>query len=152
METTFIDSCYSCRKNKGVMYGQKDLYKKIYQASEGYTKDVYIAKFDIKSFFPSIDKYLLLKVVRNFILEKYLKPTQEIMLWLCEQVILNSPQFNCRIYGNLNLWNLLDKSKSLFTCENGIPIGNMTSQWFANLFLHEFDILASKWGIIRKIC
>lgn len=149
-ESTLIDSCYSSRKGKGTLYGQKDLFKKIYQASEGYTKDVYIAKFDIKSFFPSINKYLLFKIVRKFILEKYKKSTQGIMLWLCEQIILNSPQINCNICGKLDLWNQLDVSKSLFTCENGIPIGNITSQWFANLFLHEFDMWASKWGLYGR--
>ena len=40
------------------------------------------------------------------------------------------------------MWDRLAKNKSLFTCGDnyGLPIGNLTSQCFANFYLHWFDL------------
>lgn len=54
---------------------------------------------------------------------------------------LNQPIYNCFIRGSLNRWNGLPRSKSLFyTPEgHGLPIGNLTSQLFSNVYLSVFD-------------
>ena len=60
LEADFISDSYSCREGKGVQYGIKCIAEYMYLCSEGYTKDCYILKMDIQSFFMSIDKRLLL--------------------------------------------------------------------------------------------
>jgi len=60
---------------------------------------------------------------------------------LCRKVIFNDPTKNCIIKGNKKDWENLPENKSLFhsppNC--GLPIGNLTSQIFANFYMNEFD-------------
>jgi hypothetical protein len=54
---------------------------------------------------------------------------------------MNNPVEGCRIKGSRGDWEGLPDSKSLFRTNGvvGIPIGNLTSQVFANLYLNDFD-------------
>ena len=68
------------------------------------------------------------------------------LFWLCEKIIRNDPTKNCTIKGRRDDWLGLPRSKSLFFSPEGVglPIGNLTSQIFANLYLHELDIFIKK--------
>ena len=54
---------------------------------------------------------------------------------------MNEPQNNCIRKQDKKHWIGLPKEKSLFSCapNRGLPIGNLTSQIFANLYLSDFD-------------
>lgn len=142
-EEVFIEDNYNCRKNKGTLYGVKRLSSKIEECVNLYGDDCYIGKFDMQGFFMSIHKPTLLKMLKDFVNEKYDGDDKDILLWLIEQIIMNCPQYNCIRKSYINLWDRLPKNKSLFTCgdEYGLPIGNLTSQCFANFYLHKFDIM-----------
>lgn len=144
-EKYLIQSCYSCRKNKGTLYGQLDFFNKIKQASNNYTKDCYISKFDCTAYFMSIDKEILWNKLQIFINNNYFVSNKDLLLWLVEKVIFNDPTKNCILKSDKSQWNLLPKSKSLFYIDRnkGLPIGNFTSQWFGNFYLTDFDIWAS---------
>ena len=113
----------------------------IRECSRNYTKDCYILKMDIQSFFMSIDKGLLYKYLREFILARYHEPDQLLILELVEKVVFNNPEKGCHIKGRRSDWDGLPPSKSLFTSgkNKGLPIGNLTSQIFANFYLNFFD-------------
>ena len=68
-------------------------------------------KCDIKKFFASIDQNILVNILRAYI------PDQDI-IWLLEEVI-----------------------GSFYSGRPGIglPLGNLTSQLFANIYMNEFD-------------
>lgn len=89
----------------------------------------------------SIDKNLLYKYLREFILARYHEPDQLLILELVEKVVFNDPEQNCHIKGRRSDWDGLPPSKSLFTSGKGkgLPIGNLTSQIFANFYLNFFD-------------
>lgn len=142
MEEVFIDDNYNCRKGKGVLYGVNRLHDRIRSVSKDYTEDCWIGKFDMTGFFMSIDKLILWEKLRMFIEERYIADDKDLVLYLCEKIIFNEPQNNCIIKGDRKLFEKLPKNKSLFTCGQykGLPIGNLTSQIFANFYLHEFDI------------
>ena len=55
-ENYFIHESYNCRKGKGTSYGVKRLHEKIAEVSQNYTRDCWIAKFDMQGFFMSIHK------------------------------------------------------------------------------------------------
>lgn len=140
-ENKFITDSYSCRKGKGVLYGVQRLSDKIRDISEGYKKDCYIGKFDLKGFFMSINKKLLLNKLLDFIRANYFEPDKKIILRLVEQIVIHEPQNDCVKKSPSYLWKQLDPSKSLFTCPegHGLAIGNLSSQWFANFMLNDFD-------------
>lgn len=145
-ESHFIQDNYNCRKNKGVLYGVKRLHQQIKECSENYTKSCYIGKFDMQGFFMSINKILLWKMLYTFIINKYKGNDIDTLLYLVKKVVLNEPQYKCIKKSKDYMWNDLSADKSLFTCANGcgLPIGNLTSQCFANFYLSYFDKLLKK--------
>lgn len=147
-EHIFIEDCYACRKNKGTLYGIKRCYDKIKECSGNYTKNCYVLKCDLKSFFMSIDKRKLYKIT-NYVLNKYGKLNENdkiIVDYLLKLIIFNCPQNNCIIRGNKKSWKKLPPEKSLFNCDyyHGLPIGNLMSQILANVFLSVIDWYITK--------
>lgn len=141
-EKYFIKESFSCMEGKGVLYGVKTMFEYIKECTENYTKDAWILKMDIKSFFMSINKQLLADMIDNFIVEYYENDRKkEKLRELCKQIVLHHPELNCEKRGDQSLWTKLDPNKSLFNVgyERGLPIGNLTSQIFANFFLTKLD-------------
>lgn len=140
-EDMFINDTYNCRKGRGTLFGINRLYEMINEASENYTKNVYIGKFDLQGFFMSIHKPTLWKFIREFINENYHGKDKELLLYLVKKVILHHPERNCKMKTPSHEWKKLPKNKSLFTCgvNKGLAIGNLTSQCFANFYMHFFD-------------
>jgi len=142
-ERLFINDSYSCRAGRGTSYGVKRANHFIRSCSENYKKDCYILKLDISGYFMSIDKVVLFGKI-----EKMLKKFKSeidfdyaLVLWIIQKVIFNDPIKNCIVKGKKEDWVGLPKSKSLFFSakDRGLPIGNLTSQLFANLYLNNFD-------------
>ena len=140
-EKEFIHDCFACRVGKGTHYGIRRVDHFIRTCSQNYTKDCFILKLDIKAFFMSINRGLLFEKLNKFIIEKYHKPDQFLIIDLCRKVIYHKPANHCIIKGNKSDWNNLPSDKSLFyTPDNcGLPIGNLTSQVFANFYMNSFD-------------
>lgn len=140
-EAEFIGSSYSCREGRGCLFGVRDVRDMITACSEAGTKDCYILKLDIKSFFMSIDKVILYRMLADFIGERYFQPDKRIILGLVRQIVFQNPQDNCVIKGRRSDWNGLPCDKSLFWSDSrrGLPIGNLTSQIFANFYLNRLD-------------
>lgn len=141
-EKEFIDESFSCRKNKGVLFGIKTMNEKIKECTENYTKDAWVLKMDIKSFFMSINKQILSENIDKFIVDKYPNNRKkEKLRWLCKLIIMHHPELNCEKRCDLSLWKKLPLGKSLFDVGEscGLPIGNLTSQIFANFYLNQLD-------------
>jgi len=140
-EKDFITDSYACRIGKGTHYGIKRVDTFIRRCSKNYQEDCYILKLDIQAFFMNINRKLLFDKLQSYILDKYHHPDQKIVLDLCRMIIFYSPVDNCIIKGFKTDWDGLPKSKSLFYTPKdcGLPIGNLTSQVFANFYLNFFD-------------
>lgn len=151
-ERTYIEDCYSCRKGKGTLYGVKRLYHHIRSCSDNYTRPCFILKLDLQGYFMSINRGILYEKVSNTI-EKYAnrrdtdgvrwkdKLNYELVRYLAKVIIFNDPVKNYQIKGNKDDWKDLPLNKSLFYSEEGcgLPIGNLTSQLFSNVYLTCFD-------------
>lgn len=140
-EKTFINDSYACRTDKGTHFGIQRIDKFIRQCSLNYTKDCYILKLDIKGFFMHINKNILFEKLSLFINQKYLETDKELLIALCHKIIFNDPTQNCIIKGKCKNWDNLPNDKSLFHSahQSGLPIGNLTSQVFANFYMNSFD-------------
>lgn len=115
-DKTFYEHSYSCRKNKGTHKAVKAFIKMARKASKNNTSKLYILKCDIKKFFASVDHQVLKNALGTKISDPY-------FLWLLDEVIdsfqmglTNAPLFS-----------------------QGMPIGNLTSQLFANIYLDLLD-------------
>ncbi len=140
-ENQFIHDTYSCRVGKGTLFGIRRLQKFIRSCTDNYRKEAFVLKLDIQGFFMNIRKPLLLGKVDSLIERKYSGWDKSWLRFLVRQIILNDPTENCIMKGNLSDWKGLPANKSLFTTPRdcGLPIGNLTSQIFANDYLADFD-------------
>lgn len=142
-EQEFIDDTYSCRVGKGTLYGIKRCQSKAIQVSANYTIPTYVYKGDLKSYFMSINKNILWNKIDNFLKDvcHLNEDDYTIYSYLIKLVIFNDCTKSCKFKGRKELRYLLPNNKSLFysDIDCGLPIGNLTSQIFANYFLTEFD-------------
>ena len=140
-EKQFIYDSYACRVGKGTHFGIQRVDRFIRRCSQNYTKDCYVLKLDIHGFFMHIHKKILYSRLEQFIRKNYNRPDKQIILELCQKVVFNDPAENCILKGSQSDWEGLPKSKSLFHSppDCGLPIGNLTSQVFANFYMDPFD-------------
>ena len=142
-EPLFIFDSYSCRKGKGTDFGAERLRKHIRQVSQSYTRPCWILKLDLTGYFISINRQKLYDIIIRTIQREGAdrKPEWPIIDYLLRKVIFNDPTKGCRFRCSRSLWDGLPKTKSLFFAlfKCGLPIGNLTSQLFSNVFLNELD-------------
>lgn len=143
-ETRFIaqgDVSWNCRKNRGTQKAVMALRKDILEISENYTKEAWVGRFDVQSFFMSIDIRILENYAVAFVRKYYKGEDLELLVDLLVVTIRHRPQSNCIKRGDEELWKKLPKHKSLFYVEwfRGMPIGNITSQLLANFYMSFFD-------------
>jgi len=147
-DKTFINDSYSCRKGKGTHYGIKRIAKFIRSCSQNYRKDCYILKLDISGYFMAMNRTLLYNKVKTVMEKNRDKLTFDfdLILYLIEKVIFSDPTKHCIIKGKRSDWKGLPKTKSLFYANKdcGLPIGNLTSQLFGNVYMNEFDHFVKK--------
>jgi len=141
-ERKLIFDTFSCRKNKGTHLAVGRLKSFIRKATKNYTQRAFYAQLDISGFFMSIDHNILYSLFEKLI-SKQNKPCQwkKDVLWLARVIIFNKPTKNYTVKGDASLFGLVPPRKSLFSSGpyQGLPIGNYSSQFSANLYLNELD-------------
>lgn len=142
-EEEFDDDSYSCRKGMGTEYGIRRCYQQMQEVSNNFKDEAYVIKCDLKSFFMTINKDALYNKLCKMLDFKFQGSDidREYTKYLIKLVVYDNPHKKCIFRSPKSKWNLLPKSKSLFNTDDkhGLPIGNLTSQIFANFYLNEFD-------------
>ena len=113
-DKTFISDSYSCRIGKGTHKALNRFRKFAYKIGKNNTKTCWVLKCDIRKFFANIDHKILTEILEKYIVDKNI-------LWLLKEVI---ESFNSAKIGI------------------GLPLGNLTSQLFVNIYMNEFDQFA----------
>ena len=110
-DRTFIADSFSCRIGKGTHKALNRFRSFGWKVTKNNTKTCWVLKCDIQKFFASIDHQILLHILEEYI------PDRNI-LWLLKEVI-----------------DSFCPTKSGI----GLPLGNLTSQLFCNIYMNEFD-------------
>lgn len=143
IDKQLINDSYSCRVGKGTGYGIKRAKAFLRKASHNYQKDAYILKLDIQGYFMSMQHQVLYTKVQTMLGDAtmYNGIDRATIDYLLEKIIFADPSTNCRIKGHKKDWQGLPPSKSLFhtPANTGLPIGNLTSQIFGNVYLNDLD-------------
>jgi retron-type reverse transcriptase len=108
-EPTFIFDSYACRPGKGTHAAVLRLQSFLREVRSGW-----VLKADIRKFFQSVDRGVLLALLAR-------KLKDQRVLDLADQVITSAPE------------------DPAFGAGKGLPIGNLTSQLFANVYLNPLD-------------
>lgn len=111
-ERTFISDSYSCRVGKGTHKAINRFKAMVYKVSLNNTRTCWVLKCDVRKFFASIDHDVLRALLGEYITDKKI-------LWLLSEVV--------KSYNTNNLAGV------------GLPLGNLTSQLFANVYMNRLD-------------
>ena len=130
-ESTFIRDSYANRVNFGTHRALKR-FTKFARSSR------YVLQCDIKKYFPSIDHEILKKLLRR-------KIKCVDTLWLIDKIIDNSNQQEIFIeyFDGDDLLTPIQRIR-------GLPIGNLTSQFFANTYMNGFDHFVKEQLRVKK--
>lgn len=121
-EKQYISHSYACIAGRGTHSAVEKLQywlKKVNREE----KEYYCLKMDVAKYFYRIDYNSLLRILTMKVKDKDL-------MWLLETVIIQS---------DTNFGLELDHTKEIRISSKGMPIGNLTSQMFANIYLNELD-------------
>ena len=126
-EKQFISDSYACRVGKGTHRAIKKLQNWL-RKTERKPKRFYYLKLDISKYFYRVDHEVLMGILQRKIADKDLLHVLSVII-NCEDTHFGLP-LGADV-GNVAYDELLG--------EVGLPIGNLTSQMFANLYLNELD-------------
>lgn len=107
----FITHSYACRKDKGMHAASNTLYKYLYDWRRYNNAELYAIKADIHAYFASINHDILKQRIESIIKDKKA----------------------------LELINVTIDNNGTLPDGVGIPVGNLTSQLFANVYLDMLD-------------
>ncbi len=153
-ERTFIADSYSCIKDRGTHYGIRRLRSHIQREIQNYREECFVLKMDVRGYFMHINRERLLGLcidtlekmsthrVGRYRKERWCDVVDiGFVLYLTRQIVMLDCTASCNIRGRASDWYDLPSSKSLFCSPRGcgLPIGNLTSQLFSNVYLNVLD-------------
>jgi retron-type reverse transcriptase len=126
-EARFSNASYACRLGKGT-------HRAADHAQTLLRHHRYVLKADVAQFFPSIDHTALLRLLARHVA---CRPTLE----LCRKIIASgdgilSSEYTMQFFPGDDLFAALRP--------RGLPIGNLTSQFWANVYLNPLDTLLQR--------
>ena len=130
----FIRDNYACIPGRGTHDGLRRVSGFARSITRHWTQPAYFLKADVANFFNSIDRDILINLAERHVPEEWLRV-------LIRQVVLHDPRTNFCRRSPTSLFEQVPRHKSLLHAPDGkgLPIGNLTSQFFANLYMNELD-------------
>ena len=127
------DSC-ACIPGRGTLYAAQRLERKVRSVTENWQHRAFYLKCDLANFFVSIDK----RILHQQLIAQIPEP------WWCELatlVLFHDPREHHEVRGRRELLERVPAHKRLGEqpAHLGLPIGNLSSQFFANVYLDALD-------------
>ena len=118
-EQRFIEDSFACRRGKGGHAAMR-------RAAEFARRWPYALKCDVRKYFPSIDHEVLIRLLQRVIADGRL-------LGLLRHIL------DTHADGQRQQWTPGGDLFDVRLLKRGLPIGNLTSQFFANVYLNPLD-------------
>jgi hypothetical protein len=127
------DSC-ACIPGRGTLYAGRRLEAKVRSITQNWSRPVWYLKLDLANFFVAINKTVLRRQLAARIHEPW-------WMALAELILFHDPRPDVDMQSNAALLARIPPHKSLFNAPAhlGLPIGNLSSQFFANVYLDALD-------------
>jgi RNA-directed DNA polymerase len=134
IEARFIaDSC-ACITGRGTLYAAERLETKIRSQTQNWSRPGHYLKLDLANFFVSIDKRVVATQLERHIADPWWQR-------LALAILFHDPRQHVVCQGTAEEFARVPAHKSLFNQDDnhGLPIGNLSSQFFANVLLDALD-------------
>lgn len=133
----FIYDSYACIPGKGALKAADRATHFMRSITRNFSRPAWVLKADFANFFNSIDKNKLDAILTQHIHDPW-------WLDLARKILHNDPRENVFVKSSNKLLRKVPEHKSLLRSKEhlGLPIGNLSSQFFANIYLDELDQLA----------
>ncbi len=145
-EPVFVHDSYANRLNKGTHAAVDRLQGFMRQASAGGTQTAYALQLDIANFFNSIHRPTLFRLLQHRLSRavrggKLASDEAAALQTHCRALLTVDPTVGVRRRGSARIFEQVPPHKRLGAqgAGVGLPIGNLTSQFFANVYLNELD-------------
>lgn len=127
------DSC-ACIPGRGTLYGATRLESKVRSMTQNWSRPAFYLKIDLANFFVSIDRRILWPLLVDQIHERWWRG-------LTKTVLFHDPRDDYELRGDAATLAKVPEHKRLMNAGryHGLPIGNLPSQFFANVLLNELD-------------
>jgi len=138
-EPAFIaDSC-ACIKGRGTLYAANRLHRHLRSVTEGWHRPAYYLKADVANFFGSIRHDTLFDMLAR-------RVTDPTILELCRRLVFQDVRKGAIVHDDARTLARVPPHKSLFQAPpgTGLPIGNLSSQFFANVYLDPVDQMVKR--------
>lgn len=134
LEKRFIPTSFACIPGRGTGAAITWAERSLRRVTAGWTRQAWVLQMDVSNFFTSIDRPTLLGQLREFCPEPW--------LWKAvETVFTHDVRVGAHLPGDREKLNLVPRHKSLWHAPDGkgLPIGNLTSQFAANVYMNPLD-------------
>jgi RNA-directed DNA polymerase len=133
----FIAASCACIPGRGTLYAANRLERDVRSVTQNWARTAWYLKCDLSNFFVAIDKPTLAEQLATRITEPW-------WLDLARQVLFHDPRESVDVRSPAALLARVAPHKSLFNApaDTGLPIGNLSSQFFANVYLDALDQFA----------
>ncbi len=150
-EPAFIFDAWSNRVGKGIHAAVARLRGFMQSLTDNGARPGHALQLDIANFFNRIDRARLFQLLRRRLERDVLRKPDDVrhirsamadrLLWLCRQLLTGNAALGARPLGDPQRFASLPAHKRLINAPagHGLPIGNLTSQFFANVYLNELD-------------
>ena len=130
----FIRNTFACIPGRGSLDASNYLWSGMRSITRNWKKPAYYLSADVRNFFVSVHKPSLYDLLSRKIHEPW-------FMDLVRQVLFHDPREGCIVKSTREAFDRVPSHKSLWNTpsERGLPIGNLTSQFFANVYLNELD-------------
>ena len=132
---------HNCRVGFGTKSAVNGVYQAIKEVSYDYGTEADLFRGDLVGFFMSLPQRRMCDQLIEFTQAEYHGDFKNLLIWLLDVVVMHRPELNCMLNSDPQDWAGLAHNKSLFRTGEGrgAPIGNLTTQLFANFYMADFD-------------
>lgn len=134
IEARFVSTSCACIQGRGTLYAARQLEHQVRSVTHNWQLPAHYLKIDLANFFVSIDKLVLRAQLHQHIRAGWWRD-------LAETVLMHDPRTDYMLRGNPALLKRVPAHKRLANAPThcGLPIGNLSSQFFANVYLNQLD-------------
>ena len=130
----FVANSCACIPGRGTLYAARQLEAGVRSITQNWSRPAHYLKCDLANFFVAIDKHVLREQIARHVPEAW-------WMQLAETILFHDPRTSVDVRGSAALLARVPPHKSLFNAPatHGLPIGNLSSQFFANVLLDDLD-------------